>query len=75
MGRCPKRIGINIPHIQGFQSIIYVEQDRNENGFQRELSHRNYALRECGMDFNVFTFFRMMKRIPSCTDGLVPSYS
>jgi hypothetical protein len=27
------------------------------------------------MDFNVFTFFRMMKRIPSCTDGLMPSYS
>jgi hypothetical protein len=76
MGMCPVRVGTNVPNIQGFYSIIFLEQIKNENGSQWGMSHRNYSLSECGMmGFKCFYFIRMMKRIPSCTDKLVPPYT
>jgi hypothetical protein len=76
MGRCPVEIGTNVANIDGFFSIIFSEQIKVYNGPQWGMSHRNYSLSECRMmGFYYFYFIRMIKRIPSCTDRLVPPYT
>jgi hypothetical protein len=49
MGRCPVRVGTNVPNIHEFQPNIYLEQFKSENGPQRRMSHRNLSISECGM--------------------------
>jgi hypothetical protein len=49
MGRCPVWIGTNVPSIYGLLSSIFFEQFKSENDPQREMSHRNISISECGM--------------------------